>query len=210
MNKKMKIVAILAALVLVIGIAAGSTLAWLMDESDEVTNTFTMGNIEITLAETASSFDDEDGNANTNTYKMVPGGEIDKDPKVTVMADSEECWLFVEITKKNDFDTFMTYEIASGWTPLTDTNADGIADDGVYYRKVTASNANQEFPVLNGDKVIVSEEVTKEMFAGLDQDHNGSIETSELPALTFTAYAIQTVKFDTASDAWTEISNPTP
>lgn len=203
MNKKMKIVAILAALVLVIGVAAGSTLAWLMDESDEVTNTFTMGNIEITLAETASSFDDEDGNANTNTYKMVPGGEIVKNPKVTVLADSEECWLFVKIEKANGFDTFMDFTIAEGWTAL-----DGA--DGVYYREVDASDADQGFGVIKDDTVTVKTSVTKEMFADLDADDNDAIENDELPALTFTAYAIQTVTFENAAEAWAEISTPTP
>lgn len=192
MNKKMKLVAILTAFVLVIGIAVGGTLAWLTDTTDSVTNTFTMGNIEITLDETTG-----------NEYKMVPGGDIVKDPKVTVLADSEECWLFVKIEKANGFDNFMDFTIAEGWTVL-----DGA--DGVYYREVDASATDQKFGVIKDDTVTVKTTVTKEMFAGLDQDSNGSIETSELPALTFTAYAIQTVTFENAAEAWAEISTPTP
>ena len=82
---KKRTLALILALVLVFGAAVGGTIAYLTDTTDPVTNTFTVGNIDITLAETKDDF------------KMVPGCDIAKDPKVTVTANSEDCWLFVKI-----------------------------------------------------------------------------------------------------------------
>ena len=70
----------LLALVLVIGCVAGGTVAWLVAKTDPVVNTFTYGNINIALAETTG----ED-------YKIIPGKDISKDPKVTVKGGSEAC-----------------------------------------------------------------------------------------------------------------------
>ena len=93
---KKKLLIPIMILILVIG-AVGGTLAWLTDKTDPVTNTFTVGNVDITLAETTGK-----------TYKMVPGQTITKYPKVTVEAGSEECWLFVKIEKSTNYDNFMT------------------------------------------------------------------------------------------------------
>ena len=94
------------AVVLVLCCAVGGTLAWLTQKTDAVVNTFTVGDINITLTETERE------------YKMVPGNTIDKDPTVTVQAGSEACWLFVKVEKSANFDTFMTCAMATGWTAL--------------------------------------------------------------------------------------------
>ena len=187
---KKRTLTILIAVVLVVACAVGGTLAWLKTQTTPVVNTFTAGDINITLAET------------TNVYKMIPGNDISKDPKVTVKAGSEACWLFVKVDKsvastdpeKKAFDDYLTYTIAAGWSPLVDANSDGIADDGVYYREVSATSADTEFPVLLENKVSVKDTVTKEMLNALN-DNN-------CPTLTFTAYAIQKDNITTVADAW--------
>ena len=180
-------------LMMVVGATIGGTLAWLTDTSEQVVNTFTDSDIDIELSENTG-----------NTYKMVPGYDISKDPEVTVKAGSEKCYLFVKLEKANNFDSFLTYEIADGWTPLTDANNDGIADDGVYYRIVEASDKDQLFSVLKGDKVTVLDSVTKTMMDGLSE--------ANYPKLTVTAYASQYQKNAetafTVNQAWTNISNP--
>ena len=110
MKKK---IALLMACVMAFGVAVGGTLAWLTDETQNVVNTFTDSDINITLTET-----DVENNQtpDANSYQMIPGHTIAKDPKVTVLADSEACWLFVEITESANFDSYMTYGIADGWT----------------------------------------------------------------------------------------------
>ena len=72
------------AVVLLLGCVTGGTLACLTSTTGAVTNTFTVGDINITLDET------------TSDYKMIPGYTIAKDPKVTVAANSEKCYLFVK------------------------------------------------------------------------------------------------------------------
>ena len=171
---KKKLTVSLAVLALVACMAAGATLAWLTAKTSSVTNTFTYGDINITLDET------------TTSYKMVPGNTIAKDPKVTVKANSEACWLFVKVEKSDNFDKFMTYGIADGWTAL-----DG--EDGVYYREVTSSTTDTEYYVLSGNLVTVKDSVTKEDFAGLK---------GTMPTLTFTAYACQKDNVTTATQAW--------
>ena len=114
MKTMKKTIALLVAVSMIVGCVIGGTLAWLTHSTGPVTNTFTTSDITVTLEETTGK-----------DYKMIPGYTIAKDPKVTVTTGSEECYLFVKMEKSNNFDIFMTYEIAEGWTAL-----DGIA--GVY------------------------------------------------------------------------------
>ena len=174
---KKKTLALVLALTLLVAGIVGGTLAWLTDQTDEVKNTFTVGDINIGLTET------------TADYKMVPGNTIAKDPTVTVKANSEACWLFVKITESTDLKDFITYAIAEGWTALP-----GV--DGVYYREVPAS-ADQTFSVLAGDAVTVKSDVTRTMLETAKTD---------APTLTFKAYAIQKDHFATADAAWAEVS----
>jgi predicted ribosomally synthesized peptide with SipW-like signal peptide len=195
---KKKLLALFLTLDLVLVGIIGGTMAWLTDTTEQVVNTFTDSDIDITLEEGVDT--DKDGKAD---FKMVPGYTISKDPKVTVVAGSEKCYLFVKLEKSVDFDDFLTYEIADVWTALTDANNDGIADDGVYYCTVDASTANQEFAVLKNDQVTVRGTVTKEMMNGLTQDN--------YPTLTVTAYASQfnknATETFTVNEAWTNISD---
>mgnify|MGYP001551264842 FL=1 len=173
---KKKTLALVLALTLLVAGIVGGTLAWLTDQTAEVKNTFTVGDINIGLTET------------TTDYKMVPGNTIAKDPTVTVKANSEACWLFVKVTESANLDDFITYAIATGWTEL---------EAGVYYREVPASAADQTFSVLAGDAVTVKSDVTRAMLETAKTD---------APTLTFKAYAIQKDHFATADAAWAEVS----
>ena len=175
---KKKTLALVLALTLLVAGVVGSTLAWLTDQTAEVKNTFTVGDINIGLTET------------TTDYKMVPGNTIAKDPTVTVKANSEACWLFVKVTESTDLKDFITYAIAEGWTALP-------GEDGVYYREVPASAADQPFSVLKGDAVTVNSDVTKEMLTAKDFAN---------PTLTFKAYAVQKDNVASASDAWAKVN----
>ena len=196
---KKKTVALLLSLVLVFGVVAGGTLAWLTQKTDSVVNTFTYGDINITLGETTGS-----------NYKIIPGVDLKKDPKVTVLANSEACWLFVKVEENNwpDFKDGtarkVDYAIATGWTKLT--GVEGV--DDVYYREVAATGATaQEFYVLAGKGttgdlvngvVTVSENLTK--------TEVNSITAGTQPTLTFTAYAVQKDGVTSVTDAWAKAS----
>lgn len=188
---KKKTLALFLTLTLVLVGVIGGTVAWLTDTTDAVVNTFTDSDIDITLDETTGE-----------EYKMVPGYTISKDPKVTVETGSEKCYLFVELEESANFDNFLTYEIADGWTALTDANSDGIADDGVYYRTVDTADMGTAYSVLKDDQVTVLGTVTKAMMNALTEE--------TYPTLTVTAYASQfnknATETFTVNEAWTNIS----
>lgn len=185
MKKKITIAVVCAVLSCVCLI--GTTFAWLVDKTEPVKNTFTVGNVDITLTETGATLN---GSVYENSFKMVPGNTITKDPKVTVIGGSEACWVFIKIEKSANFDTFMEYAVATGWTALA-------GNDGVYYREVAASAADQPFVVLADNEVTVKNTVTKAMMDEIVAD------ASLKPTLTFTAYAVQRDNINTAAEAWT-------
>ena len=204
--KKKSMIAVVAV-VFALCFAIGGTLAWLIDTTSEVKNTFTVGDINIELWEHDYESDTlgSDTVTGNDNYKMIPGDTLPKDPYVIVKANSEACWLFVKVEKSGNFDDFMTCDIADGWTALNDADNDGVADDGVYYREVGATGDNDSNPlyILESNKVTVNGEVTKDKLSALTS------EGVELPTLTFTAYAVQSDNVvdknnnDTAADeAW--------
>ena len=174
--------AMVLAMVLLVTCVAGATLAWLNDKDDAITNTFTMGKVDVELDETTGT-----------EYKMTPGSNTSKDPKVTLKAGSEAAYVFVKIERQKDFDTYMEFEIAKGWTKLTGVNEE------VYYRTqdaLTAEGAvDVSWSVLEGDQVKMKDDVT------------GFADGAETN-LTFTAYAIQSENMADANAAWAALTTP--
>lgn len=177
-----KIAALIAAIVLFIGCTAGGTVAWLVSKPKPIVNVFTVGNINATLTEAATEF------------KIVPGVNITKNPIATVKANSEDCYLFVQLTEANwpafteadNTTRKVEYKIADGWTKLK---------DGVYYREVPKSDTeDQSYPVLQDNKVTVSSTLTKE--------NADAIQKAEAPKLTVAVYAVQKEGMGSAADAW--------
>ena len=197
---KKKTFVLLLALVLIAGAAVGGTLAWLTAKSDAVVNTFTTSDITVKLKETTGT-----------SYKMVPGCELEKNPKAWVVAGSEDCYLFVKLDWANNTYTsgettknYLDWAIAEGWTLVP-------GETNVYYRIVTSAQMSSDdggtnaYPVLAGNTVTVSGEITKEQMNAFTEDN--------LPKLTITAYATQYMSgnethFEPA-DAWAKV-NPTP
>ena len=226
-SMNMKPLAVLLAMVLLVGCAIGGTLAWLTAKSEQVENTFSDSDININLNETGTT-------ENKKEFEMVPGWTINKDPYVTVLADSEDCWLFVEVTESTNpaLSNYIKYTVDQGaastsektidektvtvnhggWTQGkgTEANGDGVPTN-VYYRQVTASDADQVFAILGGgeytdadtakytwnaDQVLVRPEVTKEMMDAIDGDPTGEKQ----PTLSFKAYAVQLWKTNKPAD----------
>ena len=193
MKSNKKLVALICVVLLMVG-AAGATLAWLTDQTDTVKNTFTTSDVDIELTES------DDLN-----LKMVPGSVIEKDPKVTVKAGSEACWLFVEVTESSDldFDQYMTWTKAEGWNILIPETVSNEADYFVLYREVaavakdTAVENIPTFSVLNGDEVVVLNTVTKDMMKTVND-----AAADKKPTLKFKAYAVQKENINSVTDAW--------
>ena len=200
LNKKiiaMLSVFIMLALV-VIGNSVSGTVAWLVSKPESTVSTFTLGDINITLAE--SDFGSQP--------KIIPGVDIKRDPKVTVMANSEACWLFVKVEERNwpDFEEEngtrkVSYSVNNGWNVLTN-------NPGVYFREVSAEDAQKgiDYTVLAGNEscpsgvIKVSQELTKEEINSISSYGNQ-------PSLTFTAYAVQRTDIDTADAAWATVKS---
>ena len=149
-----------------------------MAVSNPVENTFTVGNVQITLTETTG-----------DQYKMIPGVAVDKDPTVTVKAGSDACWLFVKIEKSPNFDAYMSFLTEDGWNMLA-------GEDGVYYRQVAATSWDMAYHVLRDNHVNVKDTLTEEQLKAVTLN----------PTLSFRAYAIQQTGFSTAELAWNELN----
>lgn len=202
---KKKIVALCLCIALAVVAIGGATLAYFTDTTKNVTNTFTVGKVNIDLWENQYDATKNEltsvklsGKTSTvgNAYHIVPGVTLPKNPTVEVKAGSDACWLFVKVTAGGwpDNQNFYTLKTtaADGWTQGDGTN---IPDD-VYYRAVPATTTDTTFGLLTGDQVVIPATVTAADVASMTN-----------ATLTFTAYAIQQTGFETnAAGAWTEVS----
>lgn len=181
-------VALILALVLLVGGVVGGTIAWLTADTGEIKNTFTAGDIDITLTES------DDLN-----LKMIPGHTIKKDPRVTVVGGSEPCWVFIEVKESENLDTFIDYTIdPNNWTEV---------EEGVYAIRVANPAEDHVIKIIGNEETVkVKDTVTK-----ADMD---ALTANNQPTLSFTAYAVQLMKDNTteftAADAWAKINPATP
>ena len=187
-NSGKKLTMVLVAIILVLCCTIGGTLAWLKDTTGTVTNTFTMGDVDIKITETGA---DESGK--NDSYKIVPGKTEKKDPKVTVLADSEKSWVFVEIVESNNYikndetytnGTYVNWSVDSAWKLLSRTPETNGAESVtyVYYLVQNATTSDVSHSVLSGDSVSYRSDLTKAQLDALG---------SNKPTLSFKAYAIQ-------------------
>ncbi len=210
-----RLCATLLALALVLGCGIGGNLAWLTAQTDPVVNTFTVGDINIELWEPKYDPEtnklDEYTRVTSNTYKILPGSVLPKDPQIEIKEGSEPCWLFMKMEKK-DFVEGISHSAAGKlWTELED-------ESGVYYIEYTPDNNNFKnyYFDTNGlsremnirffanqiQTIVVSGDITKEKMTEINE--NGGME------MNFTAYAVQRYGFETAADAWAVVKSTYP
>ena len=98
--KRKNIFAIALSLALAAVLAVGATLAYFTSQ-DATQNTFTMGNVAITLDETNANPNAPTGSGRVteNTYNVYPGLIVDKDPTVTNVG-SNDAWIRAKIVVK--------------------------------------------------------------------------------------------------------------
>ena len=198
---KKKLMTVLA-LVLVIAMSVAGTIAFLTDTTDPITNTFTVGNVDIDLTETFNTDTNNDGEADAWKAQLIPGTTYAKDPVVTVIADSEDCWLFVKFEEKNDAATYLNYTsnltTENGWTKGNGTDIPA----NVWYRAVPKAATNTSFQLLAGDNtypngcISVKNNVT-----------NDNMNTAANAQLVYTAYACQKANMS-VNDAWAQFTTP--
>lgn len=204
MKKSKKIAGAAVACALAATVAIGGTLAFLTS-TDSVTNTFTVGNVKITMDEAKTNdmgevvTGEDAGRVQGNSYKIIPGHEYTKDPTITVDANSEDCYLFVKITnglanlEAKDTDESKTSIAAqlekNGWTAVA-----GVP--GVY-AKTDAVNAKTTPTVKVFDTFTIADNADLSAY----QDGTANVESLEVKVQ---AGAIQADGFDSAAKAWDE------
>ena len=165
------------------------TMAFLTSKTGDVVNTFTIGDVKITLDEAkVDNMGEKDGTTRVtaNSYKLIPGHSYIKDPTVHVDANSEDCWIFVKVENglKDIIDT-KTIEAQmaeKGWTAVA-------GQTNVYaYKDVVSANAN----------VVVFDDFKLKGDENVANYANASIK--------ITAYAIQADGFATSAAAAAELT----
>lgn len=101
MKKAKKIVALLLCAVLLVGASIAGTVAYLTSK-DSVTNTFTVGNVQINLDEAnVATADANDRTETGNAYHLLPNQTYTKDPTVWVKEGSEAAYIRMIVTVDN-------------------------------------------------------------------------------------------------------------
>lgn len=211
MNSKRKTLTMVLCAVLLVSATMFATIAYLKSE-DKVNNTFTVGNVKITLDETKVNPDgtpvpDAD-RVKANEYKLIPGHSYTKDPTVTVEANSEDCYVraLVTINKRealynlpSNINIEDCFDINEDWvfkSETEDIDGDTYTYEFWYNSKVETNSDKDTILPAVFEKIIVPESLT-----------NAQLETLEGLKIDVVAHAIQADGFDTADDAWKAFGN---
>ena len=199
-SKLRRALLLVASAILLVSISVSATLAYLTSKTNVVTNTFSVGNVTITLDEAkVTEYGEVDGTTRVteNTYKLIPGHTYKKDPTIHVDADSEECWLFVKVVN-----------------PIVAIEAPNPADDPATnwddsLSTIEAQMASLGWSAVAGETNVYAYRET--VSAGDDVQVfwsfkiNGEVDVAgqSYDPITVRAYAVQADGFNTAADAWT-------
>lgn len=164
MKKTTKVLLCALCAAVLIAMSVMGTLAYLIDE-EEVVNTFTVGNVDISLDEAEV---DENGvpvegadRVDGNEYHLIPGQTYVKDPTITMAAGSEEAYvrMLVTITKTAELQEifgaeFLPETYVTGWDAekwpcvgITD-NGDNTSTYEFRYYKAVGNRDSEEDLVL--------------------------------------------------------------
>lgn len=188
MRKSQKAIIVSLLLAVIAAMTISPTLSWLSDTSDSVVNTFAGGAISIKLDEALV-----DANGKTvegdsaqrvleNSYKYIPGAVLDKDPTVTVLKGSEECYVFMCVDNElNDLFT-INYDTTS-WLKVA---SNGNKTVYIYNSSINALMTDNDV-VLNPifTTITVSQDLTSQ-----------DVEEIGQKTVTATAYAVQAANID--------------
>lgn len=101
--KKKSIALTLTAVMLALAVGIGGTIAYFTSTTDKVTNTFTSGNVAITLDEAkvvknGDIWEATENRVKENTYEVVyPGANLPKDPTIHVSDGSQEAYVGMKV-----------------------------------------------------------------------------------------------------------------
>lgn len=123
-RKLRKFLLMLSSAILLVSISVGATVAYLTD-TDVVVNTFTVGNVQITLDEADVDIYGEEikgaDRVKANEYKLIPGHQYKKDPTLHVLEGSEDAWVRMLVTVNKHAELKQALE-AAGLTTMIDSS----------------------------------------------------------------------------------------
>lgn len=190
---KKKITAIFLCVALVAIAIVGASLAYFTD-TKTATNTFTMGDVKITLDET--NVNDPTGDRVTsNTYNTYPGAVVTKDPIVhNTGKNAAYIRAKVEVkgweTNREKYPNYVAGELKDSLKYLIDGLGEG-------WSLVSATAANEDVTfVLKYDGVLAAGAKTTAMFEKVNVP-TGLQNGQEFGTIKVTAQAIQTDSFAT-------------
>lgn len=210
--KKLKPLAIVLCAVLLVAGSILGTVAYLTDAS-EVVNTFTVGDVDLTLDEAVVTPDGKpavpaDRTENGNQYHLVPSVTYTKDPTVTVKKGSEESYVRMIVTINcaqalddifapgvsltkifNDYDPNWRYVAET-----RDAAADTVSYEFRYKSTVKATDADLQLEPLFKSFTVPAE------ITGAQLKEIASLE------IRVEAHAIQATGFSNDDAAWTAFS----
>ena len=213
MKTKSKALLLTLCAVLLVAASVMGTMAYLTS-TDKVENTFTVGNVKITLDEAKVNTDGTLAapaeRVKANEYKLLPGHTYTKDPMVTVLNGSEASYIKMTVTfsKASALDAIFAptgadlISIFNGYDSANwiykdntkDANADTRTYEFWYKETVGAPTADVALDALF-DSITVPGEITQ-----------AQLETIKDMTITVTAYAIQADGFANADAAWAKLA----
>lgn len=226
--KKSKAILMALCAVLLVAASVMGTLAYLTS-TDTVTNTFTVGNVAITMDE--KDVDNSTDNAErdkANAYKLLPGHTYEKDPIIHVAAGSSDCFLFVKVDNQiaaieDENNTVAGQMKANGWLPVdgkpgvyvltytekdkTDVETGSVVVGAL--KVVSAAAAQVNVPVF--EKFKIADDVNNEENVVVEGENPTTVSNDrqlskfDNSQIIVTAYAVQADGFDgkTAAQIWT-------
>lgn len=212
MNNTKKAILLVVCMVAVATAAVFGTLAFLLD-NDSVVNTFTVGDVQITVDESKVNPDGTlvpgADRVQENEYHLLPGFSYVKDPTVTLKADSEDSYIRMIMTVHNapavqamlDAHNLGDFSgLIGGWDQSVwlyegyteDSTAKTISFEFRYKEVVTGTDADQALPPLFTELIVPGEATGEEMKAIYD----GGFKMEVF------GHAIQADGFDDEDAAW--------
>jgi len=160
-------------LVLAVGCVAGGSLAWLTDRAGPISNTFTIGNIDLGANDAPSTV-----SAENITY--VPGQTIERDVTFTVAQGSEPSYLFIRVQEENNAAAGLNGKVVQ--YAVNNDLATVPGHDGYYYMVVDTPAEDKSISVFANNQFTVNPDLTKDAI-----DAPGF----QAPTISVTAAAVQ-------------------
>lgn len=215
MKTARKVLLLVLCAALLVSASVMGTYAYLTS-SDSAVNTFSVGDVDITLDEAKVDANGKEitgegaERVKANEYHLLPGGEYDKDPTVTVLKGSEVSYVRMLVTVSNIESlktafpaeytvdgVFLLQNLVKGW------------DNAIWlYEGYNADTATYEFRYKSTvtpaeDKDTVLEPLFTDVIipGTIVNDDLAKLEKMEI---TVVAQAIQKAGFNDADEAWAE------